>query len=343
MPDHADTPAAQRSRSATMGIAILVLAVLAGAGYAFKVAFQSAGGAAPADANAAAKAPLPETTSAILESAQTYVRQGQPETAETILAKAAEQYPTDQSVRVAYADVLLALRRTGDAYAQYEKALAIGPRQHELEFTAGNAANMAGLPDRALEHFSAAQAGDPSNAKYALYLGQIQLKIGQLDAGKATVLRAVTLDPNLAVGWGSLADTAMRENNAHLALQHIAKARTLEPAVVTWRLIESRALRRVGKPDEAVELLIGLPDADRFQTPVLKQIGECYGMLKKPADAAAVFAKAADAQPKDAELSRLAAEWMERAGETGRAYELAKRAADLGDARGAEMARRLGG
>jgi predicted Zn-dependent protease len=284
---------------------------------------------------------MPETTAAILESAQTYVRQGQPETAETILAKACEQYPTDQSVRVAYADVLLARSKAGEAYQQYEKALAIGPREHVLEFTAGNVASMAGLPDRALEHFSAAQAGEPTNAKYALYLGQVQLKIGQLDAGKATVLRAVTLDPDLAVGWGSLADAAIRENNAHLALQHIEKARKLEPSVVTWRLIESRALRRIGKPGDAVEVLIGLPDADRFQLPVLKQIGECYGMLNRPGDAAAVFAKASDAQPKDAVLALAAAEWMERAGEKDRAYELAKRAAEHGDAKGAEMLKRF--
>jgi len=325
-----NTPDQSSGRKTWVALGALALAVGAG-GYAFRAAWTS-GGAAPGSATGAPTkgSAAPDAASAIMRAAQTYVQQGEVEKAETVLAEASRQYATDQALHVAYADVLMSRRKAAEAYAQYEQALAIGPRETSLEFTAGTAANMAGMPERAVEHYSAAQTADKTNAKYPLYLGQVQLKLGQNDEAKASLLRAALLDPELAVSWGTLADIAMRENNLDMAVQHIEKARKLEPGVATWRLIESRALARQGKPEEAVQLLISLSESDRFSGPVLKQIGQCYGMMAKPGDAAGVYARASDAHAEDGALAREAADWAKRAGDEKSAARLDERARRLG-------------
>ncbi len=323
-------PGSSSSRKTWLALGALAL-VLGAGGYAFKLAWSS-GGASPDRAAAAptTAAATPQTAGAILEAAQTYVRQGEVEKAETILAGACRQYTTDQSLHVAYADVLMSRRKVPEAYAHYEQALAIGPRPADLEFTAGTAANMAGKPDRALEHYSAAQTADKTNPKYPLYLGQVQLKLGQNDEAKASLIRSARLDPEQAIAWGTLAEISLRENQLDLALQHIEKARALEPGAATWRLIESRALTRMGEPEKAVQLLITLEEGERFSGPVLRQIGQCYGMLSRPADAAAVYSRASDAHPQDGPLAREAADWAKRAGDEKTAARLEARARQHG-------------
>jgi len=324
------TPAGPSSSRKTLIALIALVFVLVAGGYAFRLAWTS--GAAPelASGAPAPRTAAPETSGAILESAQTYVRLGEVEKAETILAEASRQYVTDQSLHIAYADVLMSRRKIAEAYSQYEQALAIGPRGAPLEFSAGTAASMAGKPDRALEHFSAAQTADKTNATYPLYLGQVQLKLALNDEAKASLLRAALLDPEQATAWGTLAEVALRENQVDLAVQHVAKARVLEPGAATWRLIESRALTRRGEPEKAVQLLITLDEGERFSGPVLRQIGQCYGMLSRPADAAAIYLKASDTHPEDGTLAREGAEWARRAGDEKGAARLDERARNLG-------------
>lgn len=330
-----------RSRVAVGAVIGLVVVVLVAAGFAFRAAWTGASSGGTQGTANASKSATPAAVQAIIESAQAYVRRGEVQTAETVLAAAVGQYVECQELHVAYADVLLAQRKTVEAYAEYERALAIGPRGAELEFTSGNAASMAGKSERALEHFWAAQTADPANARYPLYLAEIQLKLNQTDAAKASLLRAANLDPNQAVAWGTMAEVALRENKLEISLQHIARARKLEPEVVAWRVIEARALARKGEPQKALDLLIGLNDADRFQDPVLKLIAECCGMLRKPGDAAAVYAKASDAAPGDAALAVATAEWFQKAGDKEQALAFAKRAAHLGSDEGEKLVKRL--
>lgn len=333
---------ANRSPTMVAVVAGLALLVVVAGGLAFRAGWKSASDAGEkSPSTGVSRTATPEAVAAIMESAHAYVRRGEPQTAETVLASAAAQYPECQELHIAYGDLLLSQRKTAQAYAEYERALAIGPRGPDLEFTAGNTANMAGKPERALEHFSAAQTADTSNAQYPLYLAQIQLKLNQSEAAKVSLLRAALLDPDQSFAWGTLAEVALRENNLELSLQHVAKARKLEPRSVPWRLIEARALKRTGQPQKALDLLIGLDDADRFLGPVLNLIAECCGMLGKPADAAAVYGKASDAAPGDAELAVSAAEWFERAGNKEEALAFAKRAAHLGSNSGEKLVKRL--
>ncbi len=246
-----------------------------------------AGGAKPT-----ARAADPAKVDQILESAALYLKKDETAKAEAILRSGVETYVEEPRLHIAFGDLLVTQRKFEDAYGQYQAAIASGAKDAAVEFTAGTIASKLGKTERALEHYAAAQTADPKNAEYPLYLGQVQNKLGKTDEAKISLLRAAKLDPGRAIAWGSLADIAVRENQTDIALQHIKKARELEPDSTVWRVIEARALNRQGQPKQALDLLIGLSDADKNQPAIAKLIAESLGLLGEKEKAAEWMKKA---------------------------------------------------
>lgn len=278
---------------------------------------------------------------AILNSANEYLKTEQAEKADAILAAAVLQHPGEQRLYILHAEALATLKRLDAAYDAYVRALAIGPRDGETEFAAGTLASMIGKLDRAAEHYQAAQTAMKNDPRPPLYLAQVQLKLHQAEEAKASLAIAGKLDPESAIVWGTLAQVALDENRPNLAQQHAAKARELEPRVTMWRLLEARALRRQNKPEEALAILTPLDDIEKREKPVLSLLGECFGLLNRPADAAAAYAKAAEFDPSDGQLSLDTALWFERAGDKTTALKYAERAAMLSTDGAAAMVERL--
>ncbi len=200
-----------------------------------------------------------------------------------ILKQACIEHPTEQRLFIEYAEILGVLKRPEEAYANYSKAIGIGPRTAALELAAGTTANMAtGLSNNLAEaekHYAAAQAMDRADWKAPLFLAQIQIKIGtpeKIEEAKKNLLIAAKLQPDMATPWGTLADLALRENKPEIALQHIARARELEPQVTLWRVVQARALKRQNKPEDAIKLLVGLDDAQIREPGVLTTMAECF-------------------------------------------------------------------
>lgn len=276
-----------------------------------------------------------DTLDAVLNAAKTYTQQDELGKAEAVLRQGIIQWPEEPRLYVSLGELLVSRKNSADAYAQYEKALSLGKRDPEIEFAAGTVANMAGLPERALEHYAAVQAANPTDKRVALYMSQVQLKLDQVNEAKANLLIAGKLDPENPMVWGTLAEVALRENKIDLALSHVKKAREAEPDNLMWRLVEGRAKARQAKPEDALQLFIALSDLDKRDPAVLAIMSECYGMLKRPGDAAVLYAKAADAEPTAGELAMQAALWQQRAGDHDKAISYAKRAKML-DVRGAD-------
>ncbi|MEN0020616.1 MAG: tetratricopeptide repeat protein [Planctomycetota bacterium] len=294
-----------------------------------------------------------ETSDAVLESAAKLIREGKTEQAATVLRAAVREHPDEQAFRVSLARALVLLDDSAEGYRQYEAALAIGPRPAELEFQAGTVASMAGLPERAIEHYSAARSAEPGHPDYPLYLGQVKLATGELDEARASLLAAALLDEERAVVWGTLAEIALRKNEATLAVQHAARARELEPRVTAWRLIEARALKRAGDAERALAVLDGVEPADAGSASVLRLASECLGLLGEPAEAARRYTEVASVRTGEgvAALALEASTWNERAGDVTAAIEMADRAvllaaqadeAEVGE-RAAKRAERLRG
>lgn len=297
----------------------------------------------PTDTPSSSATPAEDPVAAILETADTLVRQGQADRAEAVLRAAVAEHADNQDLHLALAGACVLQKKLADAYQQYEGALAIGPRTAETEFNAGTLAAQLKKLDRAEEHFSAAQATDPSDARFPLYLAQVQIGLNKPDEARKNLLLATRLDENQPVAWGTLAELSLRGNQPSVALQLVARARQLQPAATAWRVIEARAKNRLGKPEEALAVLGGIPDAERRTLPVLRLIGESCGMLHKPDEAVREFEAAAAKSPDDGDLLFETAVWCERAGDTDKALDYAKRAADHGVEAGKKMAARLAG
>lgn len=323
--------------SVVVGIGLLVWVIRASTTPGQATAETPANGAALTTAPAGADARI----DALVKSIEDLRRNQEWAKAEAILTEAIAANASRQDLHVMLAEVQVGRQDFTAAYASYERALASGPRDPDLEFAAGTAASAAGKPERAAEHYLAAQAARPDNWQTALYLAQVQLKLNQLPEAKKNLLVAVRLRDDLAIGWGTLAEIALRENASSMALQHVQKARALEPEVIHWRIIEGRALKREARPEEALQLFIGLDDAQLLEPGVMGLMGECYGLLKRPGDAATIFSRVADRFGDRGELALQAAQWWERAGDNAKALAYAQRAEYLKIDGAAEMVERL--
>lgn len=274
---------------------------------------------------------------AILDSVDASLRSGKSAEAEAIVKGGVEQYPGDQRLHIALAELMLGKNDLGAAYESYLRALASGDRDAKLEFQAGTVASMLGKLDRALEHYAAAQTADATNAEYPLYLGQIQLQLGKLDEARASLVRSGHINPDDGRVWGSLAEIALRENKLDVALQQIEKARAIQPRITLWRFIEARIHARAGRPEKTVELLIGLDSAERTSEPLARVLADALSALHRDSEAADVLAQASDRTPDNANLAFDAAVRARKVASDDRFLRLRERAAKLGHAGAANL------
>ncbi len=285
-----------------------------------------------------------------LSSAAEYQRTGKFAEAATILAKLAEQAPTDRAVRLAYAQALLGLKRYEEALKQFDSAIALSgvssggavPQKRDavlaqMHFEAGTCANAAGMIDKAMAYYETAQALDTAEPRYPVFLAMVQIRSGQDAAAMASLVRAIKLNPDMAEAWGTMAELEFKANRLQLARQHLERARTLQPDVSRWRILEARILNRQGDPETAATIIQSLPPGERADKSVMALLAESFGMLRQPAQAAAVYERAFAAAPTDPELAYFAATWYQRAGDAERAHALARTASMLGHAGAKDM------
>jgi tetratricopeptide (TPR) repeat protein len=344
-----------------LGLLVLVVALAAVLAVgAVMVGLAALGGQKPPDAGAGPKVGGAQAIAAIMDGAARLMQQREYDKAEVILAAAIKEHPFDADLRRQHAESLVALQRYKDAYAEYEALIALAnPSPHakaagapvsgggapkpidaRLQFEAGTVASKAGLLDRAEEHYSMAQSGAPGEAKYPLYLAMVQIKRQERQEAIASLVRAVHLNPDLAEAWGTLAELALGDNQLGLAQQHVERAITLQPEAGRWRLVKAKVLKRSGRADDvqkAATMLLALDPTERRKPEVLETLAECYGLLKRPADAAAMYIEAAKTDPTDADLAYQAALWSQRAGDDAGAMTWAKTAAMLGSAEARDM------
>jgi tetratricopeptide (TPR) repeat protein len=359
---HTPEPGADGAARKRLGLALAALVFLGGAGLGGVIIARLAAGGGDGPGRAATAPEVPSTIRSavpaaaaaspgaapaaavgspaqILEAAQKMLSERRYDPARGVLERGVQIHPADQSLRLALAEALLGLNQPAKAYEQFQAAIALGGSSvsAKLQFEAGTVANSAGLVERAEEHYAAAQMADPRDAKIPLYLAMIQLKRGNEDGAAASLVRAVTLNPELTEGWGTLGELHLKQGKVDLALQHLAKARALSPTTARWVLAEARARKRQGDAQAAIMLLTGLTGPDASSVPVLRTLAECHAMLGDKTKAAGVVTQASDARPADPELAFEAALWLSRAGEDDRARTYAQRAAE----RGYEPARKM--
>jgi predicted Zn-dependent protease len=327
-------------------LAVLPAVVIAaGIVWGAAVLLQSGGGANPAGGgggaedpasldSAAASAPLEK----VLAGAGKALRAGEPGRALAILEPALEKLPGEQELHLTAAEASYAAGDVTRALRHMDQAIAIGPDHPEYRFAAGMYAEEAGELMQAELHLREAQRLEPANPKHPLYLAAVLEQSDQIEQSKATLLRVVRIDDSIAQAWAMLAELALRDGAASVGLQHIERARTLEPANPAWRVIHGRLLRRSNQPRAAADVLLGIPKAQLLGSAVLmEEVGQSLGMAGEAEEASRLYAEAARATPGDPEIQYRAAYWHDRVGDRAAAMGYAQQARALGH----ELAGRL--
>lgn len=327
-----------------LGLGTLAVGVLSVCLVVSLAVFWQGAKAPPSSARASTVGPaLPaEEVADALERARSAIAEGQPQVAVAILEPLVARQDRAPELRVALAQAYLACQDPASAYEQYGQAIALGGRSDaQLHFAAGTVAARLGRQAEAIAHLRVAHEADPSNPQYALFLAQAELEAGNTAPATAALVRARHGAPDDPRIWGMLAEIALRENKAEMALQHASRARHHDPDSDAWKIIQARALKRMGDAAKAAVVIDALSPQAKTTKPVLRLAGECFGMLQRPEQAAAMYRAASDANPKDAELAFEAALWLDRAEDRPTALAYARRAKDAGHAAADKLVERL--
>jgi tetratricopeptide (TPR) repeat protein len=95
----------------------------------------------------------------------------------------------------ALAEALEAEGRYADASAQYQRCLAIDPRDSVAAFNRANCLRSAGLADEAAHAYAQAIKLDPGFVEAWFNLAGLRSDLGQVDAARRHLEKAVELDP----------------------------------------------------------------------------------------------------------------------------------------------------
>lgn len=318
------------------GLGLVGVTVLVGGGWAVVSLLRNPAAAPPSTTpqtplGVAADGTELRTVEAALEASRRAMDADKAAIAEGILTPTVARFPGDQRARFMLGECLLQLDRGEEAYAQYEAGIQIGPDNAEYRHAAATIASRLGRLEDARTHYLVAQKLAPSNPKFPLYLAQVQRSLGDNDAARASLVLATSLDPDLSVGWASLAAIALDENRLSVARGYIERARRIEPERVDWRIVEAKIMRRDNAPREAIALLTAIPEPQRrTDNAVIEELSLCHGMLGEPIEAAGLYVAALGESPDNPEWGYQAASWLEKAGQRERAIMYARHAAALG-------------
>ncbi len=163
--------------------------------------------------------------------------------------------------KTAYEAVRDAIRRAEARSAKSNKNFQA--TVHEL---AGKLSRDLDQIDQARKHFEIATELNPQNASHWIMLAQIYLDRRKYDQAKSFLNKALEVNAKAVAAHGRLAEIALAERQYTRSIEHIDSALKHLDAdkererYVKYIMYKQDALRRIGKPREALELLFLLEE-----------------------------------------------------------------------------------
>ncbi len=174
-----------------------------------------------------------------------------------LFAQARDADPKVAKLAFAHATALQWLERPQEALAALKQAIRLEPDYAEAYFEAGNVLKRLGCLDEAEAMFRGWASAMPGNAQARLELGGIMLDQGR--AGEAAAVFADGLEqPASDRVKGALhhnhAVALSRQQRGEEALEHLAKAGTLNPDLPNGDAIRAEVLQQLKRYDEALAI-----------------------------------------------------------------------------------------
>jgi Flp pilus assembly protein TadD len=304
---------------------------------------QSSSAPTPGAAGTTSTTVSAEAVAAALDAAQTYLARQQLPEAHTIAAELVRKAPRDWRAHDLLARVLFmrgheaesrgehaaAREHRAGAMAAALSAVEVEPESAALHHGAAMMARAAGDDSTALKHFQQASRLEPSNPQYALHEAQLLLAAGRLDDAEAAIRRALAIDDAEPFALATLALIALERNDRDEAIRLIGQARAVDPQSLPLRVQEARIRRRAGQPRQALELLVGLSEAERSKEVAGLEIAAAYAALGEHVRAAEAAERCFRANPRSWRAAVAAGEARREAGDHAAAKDWCDRAAAI--------------
>jgi tetratricopeptide (TPR) repeat protein len=139
------------------------------------------------------------------------------------------------------------------AVADLERVVAAVPHHAPGHLELAVALSQAGEPIRARKHFGEAIRLDPTDGIAHFDLGQHLVAIGELDAAEESLRRALELRSDLAEIELALGKLLARQERHREAIEHLARARDLDPDDYRARFDRAVSLMALGREEESIE------------------------------------------------------------------------------------------
>ncbi len=135
------------------------------------------------------------------------------------------------------------------------------------------------------------------------------IRIARLDAGPTgaaaaldAIRRATELEPASADAWALRGDLELGIRDNERAAESTARALELDPAHGQAALVRTKALARLGRFQEAYDLVHGFASRDQATTRYTRALSDLLDQAGEPDEALAILSAGLDAHPNDHEL-----------------------------------------
>ncbi|MDX1682343.1 MAG: tetratricopeptide repeat protein [Phycisphaeraceae bacterium] len=234
------------------------------------------------------------------------------------------QYPADPAGHRLIGQLLMASGRAAHAYPHLARSLELDPEQPELALIAGTVAMKRGMLEAAEQHYRSANEQMPESVRALMHMARLRLEQDRLAEAGELVDQALALDASASGPWAVRANIHWRRDKPEEAVAAMEKAlKRLTVAEddqrIPYTLSEAGWLREMGRPGEALQVLLRLRTSQRSRLEVMDAVAACYADLGRPEEAAEMFEAASAAVVADWELAARAARWRLAAGDRAKA------------------------
>jgi len=189
--------------------------------------------------------------------------EGTPEAALVTLRRAVELGPERDDLHFRLADAYRQLKRFDEARASYQEALRLNPRSASSWLGLAATAQLSGNPSEERAILERAEAAETMSAAIVTRLGQIAIRVGELEEADRHLKEAIRRFPGYAHAWWVWGELAEAQGLADQAVTRYAKAIELRPGDARWMRYLGQLLERLGDMERANPYLKAAERADR--------------------------------------------------------------------------------
>ncbi|HYC50807.1 MAG TPA: tetratricopeptide repeat protein [Gemmatimonadaceae bacterium] len=189
------------------------------------------------------------------------------------------------------ATALLRLGRAIEARLVAESVLRRAPSDIDILMLAAATRGDAGDPAAALAALDTARRVAPMRADVHRHIGDIARKLGDIEGAIAAYRNALALDGHYAVVRFELARVLIERKSLREAEQELLLALDAVPTYAEATLALASLRRQLGRPADALPLLIDLLGRDPYHFDALIALGETLLELRRKQDAVTAFAR----------------------------------------------------